>query len=384
MSSGKSSQSAHAYTPGLRISDLYRFRKVRRLPLPGEVLVNRGDKVNYRDIVARTKLPGDIHIVSAAAILGVEPEELMMYVKKKIGDPVKKNEVVASYRAFFGLLKSEVKSPAEGYVEHVSEVTGQIIIREPPIPVELDAYIPGIVTEIVSNEGAVIECASTFIEGIFGVGGERHGEIYVAVDSPRDKLTVDMVSSKWRGKLVVGGSYISAEALKKAMEIGTHGIVVGGIDFKDICDFLGYEIGVAITGREDISMTVIITEGFGEIPMAYRTFNLLKANEGRLACFDGATQIRAGVIRPEIVIPRDDVDPLSLPLEAEMYVGGMQPGTKVRVIRAPYFGQLAKVANLPIELQYVETESPVRVVEIELQNGLRAIVPRANVELFDW
>ncbi|MCR6691956.1 MAG: hypothetical protein MRT15_06180, partial [archaeon YNP-LCB-003-016] len=127
-----------------------------------------------------------------------------------------------------------------------------------------------------------------------------------------------------------------------------------------------------------------ITEGFGRIPMASRTFNLFKANEGKLACFDGATQIRAGVIRPEIVIPRDDVDPLSLPLESEIYVGGMQPGTKVRVIRAPYFGELAKVVNLPIELQLVETESPVRVVEIELQDGRRVIVPRANVELFEW
>ncbi|MCS7367669.1 MAG: hypothetical protein NDF52_07310, partial [archaeon YNP-WB-062] len=65
-------------------------------------------------------------------------------------------------------------------------------------------------------------------------------------------------------------------------------------------------------------------------------------------------------------------------------VGGMQPGTKVRVIRAPYFGELAKVVNLPIELQLVETESPVRVVEIELQDGRRVIVPRANVELFEW
>jgi hypothetical protein len=384
MSSKKSSQSAHAYTPGLRISELFRFRKTRRLPLPGEVLVNKGDKVNYSDIVAKTSLPGDIQIISAAAILGVEPEELPLYVKKKVGEPVKKGEAIASYKAFFGLLKSEVKSPVDGYIEHISEVTGQIIVREPPIPVELDAYIPGIVTEVIPREGVVIDCASTFIEGIFGIGGERHGEILVAVDSPKDELTVNMISPKWKGKLVVGGSYASAEVLKKAMEAGVAGIVVGGVDFKDIRDFLGYEIGVAITGREDIPMTLIITEGFGRIPMASRTFNLFKANEGKLACFDGATQIRAGVIRPEIVIPRDDVDPLSLPLEAEVYVGGMQPGTKVRVIRAPYFGQLAKVVNLPVELQLVETESPVRVVEIELQDGRRVIVPRANVELFEW
>ncbi|RLE53540.1 MAG: hypothetical protein DRJ30_06745 [Candidatus Methanomethylicota archaeon] len=384
VSSGKKAQSAHAYTPGLRVSPLSRVWKIRRLPLPGEVLVNKDDKVSYDTIVARTNMPGDIRVVSAAAILGVEPEELPIYMKKKVGDPVKKDEIIAMYKAFFGLLKSEIKSPVDGYIEHISEVTGQVIIREPPIPVEVNAYIPGIVTEIIEKEGVRIDCAATFIEGIFGIGGERHGAVYVAVDSPDDELTVDMVSSKWKDKIVIGGSYASAEVMKKAMSVGAKGLVVGGMDFKDFSDFLGYEIGVAITGREDIPMTVIITEGFGKMRMAKKTFDLLKQNEGELACIDGATQIRAGVIRPEVIIPKLDVDPLSLPEEAEIYVGGMQPGTKVRVIRAPYFGALAKVVSLPVELQKVETESPVRVVEIELQDGKRVIVPRANVELFEW
>lgn len=384
MSSTKSSQSAHAYTPGLRVSPLFRVKKLRRLPLPGEVLVKKGDRVNYDDIVARTKLPGDIKLISAAAILGVEPEELPLYMKKKVGDEVKKDEIIAMYRAFFGLIKSEIKSPVDGYIEHISSVTGQIIIREPPIPIEIDAYIPGIVTEIWSKEGVVIECAATFIEGIFGIGGERHGEIYVAVDSPRDELTLDKITSACEGKIIVGGSYASSAALKKAMEVGAKGVVIGGADFKDISDFLGYEIGVAITGHEDIPLTLIITEGFGRVRMAKKTFDLLKKNEGKLAAINGATQIRAGVIRPEIIVPQLDINPLELPEEEEIYVGGMQPGTKIRVIRAPYFGALATVVRLPIELQQVETESPVRVVEIELEDGRRVIVPRANVELFEW
>ncbi|RLE50004.1 MAG: hypothetical protein DRJ21_02005, partial [Candidatus Methanomethylicota archaeon] len=294
--SGKESQSAHAYTPGLRVTPLFRVRKTRRLPIPGEVLVKEGDKVNYDTIVARTNLPGDIRIISAAAILGVEPDELMHYMLKKPGDPVKKGEVIAKYRAFFGLIKSEVKSPVDGYIEHVSEVTGQVILREPPIPIEIDAYVPGIVTKVLPREGVIIECAATFIEGIFGIGGERHGEIYIAVKSPEEELTPDKITPECEGKIVVGGSYASVEVLKKAMEYGAKGVVVGGVDFKDISDFLGYEIGVAITGHEDIPMTVIITEGFSKIRMVKKTFNLLKENEGELAAIKGATQIRAGVI----------------------------------------------------------------------------------------
>ncbi len=46
-----------------------------------------------------------------------------------------------------------------------------------------------------------------------------------------------------------------------------------------------------------------MTEGFGRMTMAKRTFELLRGSGGRKASVNGATQIRAGVMRPEIVIP---------------------------------------------------------------------------------
>ena len=51
------------------------------------------------------------------------------------------------------------------------------------------------------------------------------------------------------------------------------------------------------------SFEVPLAEGFGAIAMAERTFKLLAQHEGMPAAVNGTTQIRAGVIRPEIVIP---------------------------------------------------------------------------------
>jgi len=117
--------------------------------------------------------------------------------------------------------------------------------------------------------------------------------------------------------------------------------------------------------------------------MPHRTFNLLKSFDGREASINGATQIRAGVIRPEIVIALKDTEVKGLVDEAEEAGGGMAPGTPIRVIREPYFGAIGRVASLPVELQVVETESDVRVVEIELEDGRRVVVPRANVEIIE-
>ena len=57
---------AHAYTPGLQVTDRTRYRARRVLPIAGEVLVTVGDTVQARDVVARTELPGDITPINLA------------------------------------------------------------------------------------------------------------------------------------------------------------------------------------------------------------------------------------------------------------------------------------------------------------------------------
>ena len=67
--------------------------------------------------------------------------------------------------------------------------------------------------------------------------------------------------------------------------------LAGELDQKhdqDLRDILGYDLGVAITGTERIGTTLVITEGFGEIAMADRTFQLLKSRVGHEASVSGA------------------------------------------------------------------------------------------------
>ena len=179
--------------------------------------------------------------------------------------------------------------------------------------------------------------------------------------------------------MVVGGSLVTYEALIKAREIGVRGIVVGGVDDFDLRRFLGYDIGVAITGSEEIGLTLVITEGFGEIRMADRTFELLKSLDGRKASVNGATQIRAGVLRPEVIVPLEEIEAK----EERESEPRLEVGVRVRAIREPYFGRIGVVKSLPVELRQLETESKVRVVEVEFEDGTTAVLPRANVEIIE-
>jgi transcription antitermination factor NusG len=372
----------HAYTPGLKVSDKILITKKRILPLKGDVLVKVGDKVKPDTVVARTLLPGNVEPFNVANVLGIPPEDIMYHMLRKEGERVKQGEVIAKSKSFFGLFSSECKSKAEGTVESISSVTGQVLIRGNPIPVEIKAYLDGEVIEVYEREGVAVSTWGSFIQGIFGIGGETQGEICVVTKDNTEILTDKLIDKNCKDKVVVGGSLVTADAIKKAISVGAKGIVVGGFSDKDLRDFLGYDLGVAITGSEELGITLVITEGFGQINMAEKTFNLFKSKEGQMACINGATQIRAGVIRPEVVIPvREDVHKKEKKEEFENI--GLTVGYPIRVIREPYFGRLGKVSTLPPVLQKLESESSARVLEVEFEDGTKAIIPRANVEMLE-
>ncbi len=132
----------------------------------------------------------------------------------------------------------------------------------------------------------------------------------------------------------------------KALSVQVAGIVVGGFNYYDLKAILGYNLGVAITGTEKLNTALIVTEGYGSIPMSEATFSLLKENDGKAASINGATQIRAGVIR------------------------------------SPNFGKIGKVISLPAELNKMESETMVRVAEINI-DGNNILIPRANLEMVE-
>ncbi|HTK69306.1 MAG TPA: hypothetical protein VL857_05840 [Candidatus Eisenbacteria bacterium] len=372
---------AHSYTPGLKVARFTLLRRERKLPLAGDVLVTVGQKVEAETCVARTELPGNVQTVNAANILGVLPEDVPDCLVKPIGSALKKGEAFAESKSFFGLFKSKCAAPVDSTLESISTVTGQAILREPPIPVEVDAYVDGTVVEVHPGQGVTVETRGSFIQGIFGVGGETVGTLHVCVDGAGDVLTEAKLGDNVRGKILVGGSHVSTKVLRVAIQKGAKAVVVGGFDDQDLREFLGYDLGVAITGSEEKGITLVVTEGFGEIPMAGRTFELLKQCEGKKASVSGATQIRAGVLRPEIVVPQEAASVSGT--DGDGGHAGLELGSVIRVIREPFFGRLGKVVSLPPELMALETEAKVRVLEVDFGNGSKTLLPRANVEMIE-
>ena len=367
-----------AYTPGLTVSPSVTIRKQRRLPAKGKVLVEVGQKLEAQTVVARTEILGYMQTVRVAESLGLEPDDAIKALLVTQGDTVVQNQVVAQSKSFWGLFKSDCRTPIAGVVELIVLATGHIGVRAPARPVEVNSYLEGVVSEVMPEEGVVVETVGALVQGIFGIGGERFGELVVPDNLQHADITESDISDALKGKALVGGAGITSAALRAAAEAGICAVVVGAIIDTDLIGYLGHDIGVAITGQEEIVTTVIMTEGFGDIRMADRTWKLLKSLNGCCASLNGATQIRAGVIRPEII---------SSGLHSDSGVGAatrdhnLDIGAIVRVIREPYFGRIGTVSALPPEPVVIETGAVVRILEAKLEDGDTVRVPRANVEI---
>jgi hypothetical protein len=343
-------------------------------------LVTTGTRVEPDTVVARTELPGNVQTLNLASKLSLDPERVPAAVTGTLGGRVSAGDVIAETRGLFGLLPQRVLAPVDGTLESVSAVTGQLVLRERALPVEVNAYVQGEVAEVMPGEGVVVRTGAALLQGIFGVGGETFGEIALAVSGADEELAAANITAVHRGKVVVGGSRVSHAALMRAREVGVAAVVVGGFDDRDLRELLGRDLGVAVTGSEDLGITLVLTEGFGRIRMAERSWRLLAHHQGRRASVSGATQIRAGVMRPEILIPCEPPEPGT---HREAVVSGLELGVLVRVIRAPWFGGIGVVVDLPVTLQLVDSGALVRVLTVEFPGGERVTVPRANVELIE-
>lgn len=378
---------SESYTPGLRKKESHLVSKQRMLPLMGQVLVDKGSVVEPSTIVARTFIIGQEYaLLNLTHSLGLwKNSDGPSYMVKKVGDRVGKGEVIAQrqYKKYH-IFEHEVicRSPIDGVIEWFFDYDGDLSIKSLKV-VNVEAFIPGRVTEVVPNRGVVIETRAAVVQGTFGVGGETHGELMMKARSSNETLSADSIGPESKGKIIVGGSQVEGAALHKAVEMGVKGVIAGSIKYMDLTDFTGHEIGVAITGNEDVGLTLVLTEGFGKISMADKAFNLLKRFDGRLVCINGATQIRAGVIRPEIIMPRPELEASKASeTETEPEVE-LKPGSAIRIIKEPYLGIFGHVRRLLVEPLKVESEAQVRVLEADLVDGRCVIVPRANVEVVE-
>ncbi len=247
--------------------------------------------------------------VPVGSRIGLTGRRLKKCLKCEKGDFVEKGQVLAHRPDVASdsnaALVEFIISPISGTITSIDLKTGGLRIERKFTEFELHAGFFGTVTA-VGSDYLEITGMGRRVHGLWGIGGESFGRLRVAVGSPEDELTEADISEDDKGAVLAGGAFIGLRALEKAASAGVKGIITGGADHLDLCRFADKEFEIAVTGREKVPFPLIITRGFGKdpdgFPMDAGLMEFLHENEGRWVFINGTTHIRAGVVRPEIVV----------------------------------------------------------------------------------
>ena len=359
------------YPPQTIVTPLTVVQRERFLPVPGEITVREGERVEPIQVIGRASAPAGFSIVNAARDLGVPASAVSKFLTVKPGDTVKEGEVLAELRGITALLallfstsSRPCRSPLDGTV--TDSGGGRILVEAFPREVELRANLYGVVARVLPGWGAIIRVSGALMQGVWGNGQESHGVLKLMVKSRTRPLRARSIDASCHGAILVGGSRVDTEALEKAAELQIRGVVTGGI------------LPEALPAAEEAPFPVIVTEGIGAFPMCSRIYRLLAGNDGREATLNAHFESRWGATRPEIIIP--------LPAEPEAEGSRpmdkpLAPGDTVRVIRSPHVGLVGTVKSFPAWVR-TTTGAQLPAAKIEPDGGEDVVlVPLSNLEI---
>ena len=345
-------------------------------------------------MVARTELPGNVQTVNlrrqARRRSGAtwRPSTLTRPIGLR---PVQRRGDRARPRACSAWSRTRAERAGRWRRSRASRtVTGQLILREPPIPVEVSAVRAAArVAEVLPEEACRDRGAGGVHPGDLRRRRRRpQGEIAIVAGAPDERARSRRASTRaHRGK--VGGRRrlrVPCRADARARELGVAAVVVGGFDDRDLRaaarsrprrrdhriggprHHAGSDRGLRAHPHGRCAPGSLL-----DVPSPAR----LRVGERRDA------DPRRGRCGPEILVPRDDAPRATAGAVTSRTRPVSRSRSLLRVIRQPYFGRTsAPWSSCRPSSSRWNRRRRVRVLDSasSADDGSRAVVPRANVE----
>ncbi len=344
----------------VHVLPLTTIRRERALPIPGRVLVRQGQKVEPRDIIAEAALAPEHLLLNVARSLGLSAKQAQSFIQREVGDEVAEGDLIAGP---VGITRRVLRAPVSGRISIIRK--GKILLAVEAAPHELRSGMTGIITDLISNRGAVIETVGALIQGVWGNGRMDYGLLQNKLEAPDGILNSDQLDVSLRGAVILGGLCHDPKVLRNAADIPVKGLILSSM------------ASALVPLAEKMPYPIVVLRGFGSCPLDSVSYNLLTTNQNRDVSVNAISFDPFSGTRPEVVIPLSSSKDPHYPMETEDYAVGQN----VRIIRPTdqnSIGTIEYILDQPIELP-----SGLRAIsaKINLENGETAIVPLANLEV---
>jgi len=317
-------------------------------------------RVNPTDVVAETTFAREHVLLDVARTFGISVDEADKLIRVSEGDRLVKDALIAEKP---GLIPHTIKAPRAGRV--MVSGSGQVLMEVSDARIELRAGLPGVVTQIIPDKGVVIRTAGALIQGVWGNGRIDYGLMVSLLEKPNDVLVADRLDVSLRGSVILAGQVRDLETLKAAAELPVRGLILSSIP------------SALIQPAYQMKYPILVTEGFGALPMNSAAFKLLTTNNKREATVNADHFDRYTGTRPEVIIPL----PISTDPDEPNKYDQFELGRHIRMRRPPNAGMLGTITDLPGGLSLLPSGLRAPAAEVKLENGETVLVPLVNIEV---
>jgi hypothetical protein len=354
---------------------------VRELGGGCEIEVVQGEVVVPTTVLGRTK--------KGARVVRLpldEGELATTMVLKRAGESVRRGEPLLRKPGFFGLSNTEYVCPVDGYIEEILIPQRAVLIREQTADVRAGVW--GTVAGVMPERGVVLRFDGTVLRFFAGWGPPVAGTLTAGVDlfSPADVSRY--IGEEHRGKILWALSTVCAEAIVEAARVEVAGIVAGSIGLTELVRATA-EV-TARTGRAQLPLTLLISDGFGSAAMSPDFRRHLSGAVGRDIYLDNP--VSGGgpgwALDPVVAFspaPAERDGAVAAPAEPSVVKSGggprlPVPGDLVRTIDLEMFGRHGTVSGPLIERR-LATGVTLWMAPVTLDDGIATELAVANLEL---
>ncbi|MDD3533463.1 MAG: glutamate mutase L [Candidatus Cloacimonetes bacterium] len=230
--------------------------------------------------------------VNLASKMAIPPKKIHWYLKKRIGDFVYQGDMLAQKLSTSGVAMAI--SPTTGEVIDYDKKKAIMTIHYKARPHNYLAHVPGTVTRVEEHKAVAISYQGKRLDASIGWGNTVHGSLQYIPEQSRQEIA--------KNSILALGYNPDLQELKRLADSGAIGIICPSVNEGDLVKYLGLEQGVINTGLENIKATLILMQGFGDIPLTDSQKEFFSSQAGRQCLLEPHTRIRAGVMRASVNI----------------------------------------------------------------------------------
>jgi hypothetical protein len=332
----------------------------RLLPIPGTVIAKVNQKVSPTEVVAQATWAREHVLIDVANPLHISAAAADRLIRCKVGDVIQAGAEIAHGG---GMMPQTIRSPKQGRVVAIGG--GEVLLETGETNIQLRAGMPGTVVQVIPDRGVIIQNHGSLIQGVWGNGRIETGMLVNVTEKANSELVASIMEVSLRGSILLGGICRDREALEAAGELPVRGLVLSSLD------------PLLIPYASQARFPIILTEGFGALPMNSVAYRLLSTNVKREVTLNAEVYDRYSGARPEVFIPLPVTQEPPLPRDMEAFAEGQT----VRMRRPPSMGGIGTIISLGPGQVTLASGLRAQAAQVQMEGGETIIVPLVNLEV---